>query len=216
MLMGSTSGPTWEELCVTYRSMATMTPIHPNIYWEHKHMQMLKHLCMPFGYHDNMRARYFQYIWCTRQTHDWHTRVIHPCSHVKLLCMCTHVLACIQTTPSAGIMHTVHKPILFCIHTPCQNSSSVRYTTLIYNWCNTNASHLLWSTFLIFSQDPFKFSYPPLPDDIFQNPMSETGQEDDTESKNDDLEAKDTLEPSSPTLRTRNVVHRSPYDTPWF
>uniref|UniRef100_A0A4W5R8C5 Motile sperm domain containing 2 n=1 Tax=Hucho hucho TaxID=62062 RepID=A0A4W5R8C5_9TELE len=53
--------------------------------------------------------------------------------------------------------------------------------------------------------DPFKFSYPPLPDDIFQNPISESGQEDDTESKDDDLEAKDTLEPSSPTLRTRNV-----------
>uniref|UniRef100_A0A674F7Q4 Motile sperm domain containing 2 n=1 Tax=Salmo trutta TaxID=8032 RepID=A0A674F7Q4_SALTR len=43
-------------------------------------------------------------------------------------------------------------------------------------------------TFLIFSQDPFKFSYPPLPDDVFQNPISETGQEDDTESKDDDLE----------------------------
>eukprot|EP00063_Salmo_salar_P032362 XP_014007197.1 PREDICTED: motile sperm domain-containing protein 2 [Salmo salar] len=55
------------------------------------------------------------------------------------------------------------------------------------------------------SVDPFKFSYPPLPDDVFQNPISETGQEDDTESKDDDLEAKDTLEPSSPTLRTRNV-----------
>uniref|UniRef100_A0AAZ3NRQ7 Motile sperm domain-containing protein 2 n=2 Tax=Oncorhynchus tshawytscha TaxID=74940 RepID=A0AAZ3NRQ7_ONCTS len=53
--------------------------------------------------------------------------------------------------------------------------------------------------------DPFKFSYPPLPDDVFQNPISETGQEDDTESKDDDLEAKDTLEPSSPILRTRNV-----------
>ncbi|CAB1327895.1 unnamed protein product [Coregonus sp. 'balchen'] len=53
--------------------------------------------------------------------------------------------------------------------------------------------------------DPFKFSYPPLPDDVFQNPISETGQEDDTESKDDDLEAKDTLEPSSPSLRTRNV-----------
>uniref|UniRef100_A0A8C7LJR8 MSP domain-containing protein n=1 Tax=Oncorhynchus kisutch TaxID=8019 RepID=A0A8C7LJR8_ONCKI len=46
---------------------------------------------------------------------------------------------------------------------------------------------------------PIKFSYPPLPDDVFQNPIPETGQEDDTESKDDDLEAKDTLVPSSPT-----------------
>uniref|UniRef100_A0A8C8CQ34 MSP domain-containing protein n=1 Tax=Oncorhynchus tshawytscha TaxID=74940 RepID=A0A8C8CQ34_ONCTS len=38
---------------------------------------------------------------------------------------------------------------------------------------------------------PIKFSYPPLPDDVFQNPIPETGQEDDTDS---------------PTLRTRNVV----------
>uniref|UniRef100_A0A8C7LLX5 MSP domain-containing protein n=1 Tax=Oncorhynchus kisutch TaxID=8019 RepID=A0A8C7LLX5_ONCKI len=42
---------------------------------------------------------------------------------------------------------------------------------------------------------PIKFSYPPLPDDVFQNPIPETGQEDDTESKDDDLEAKDTLVP---------------------
>lgn len=74
--------------------------------------------------------------------------------------------------------------------------------------------HLLWSSSLIFSQDPFKFSYPPLPDDVFQNPISETGQEDDTESKDDDLEAKDTLEPSSPILRTRNVVLHSPLRHP--
>ncbi|XP_036838751.1 motile sperm domain-containing protein 2-like [Oncorhynchus mykiss] len=40
---------------------------------------------------------------------------------------------------------------------------------------------------------PIKFSYPPLPDDVFQNPTPETGQEDDTESKDDDQEAKDTL-----------------------
>uniref|UniRef100_A0A8C7UWS3 MSP domain-containing protein n=1 Tax=Oncorhynchus mykiss TaxID=8022 RepID=A0A8C7UWS3_ONCMY len=49
------------------------------------------------------------------------------------------------------------------------------------------------SSFLIFSQYPIKFSYPPLPDDVFQNPTPETGQEDDTESKDDDQEAKDTL-----------------------
>uniref|UniRef100_A0A6Q2X6F0 Motile sperm domain containing 2 n=1 Tax=Esox lucius TaxID=8010 RepID=A0A6Q2X6F0_ESOLU len=41
--------------------------------------------------------------------------------------------------------------------------------------------------------DPFKFSYPPFPDD-FQNPISETGQEDDAETGEDDLETKDTLD----------------------
>lgn len=48
-------------------------------------------------------------------------------------------------------------------------------------------------------QDPFKYSYPPLPDDDFQTPISDNGpivSEDETESKDGETEGKDTLESS--------------------
>lgn len=48
-------------------------------------------------------------------------------------------------------------------------------------------------------QDPFKYSYPPLPDDDFQTPVCENGpipSEDDNESKEEESECKDTLEAS--------------------
>lgn len=48
-------------------------------------------------------------------------------------------------------------------------------------------------------QDPFKYSYPPLPDDDFQTPICDNGpivSEDDTESKEGEMEGKDTLESS--------------------
>ncbi|KAF7665429.1 hypothetical protein LDENG_00143650 [Lucifuga dentata] len=47
--------------------------------------------------------------------------------------------------------------------------------------------------------DPFKYSYPPLPDDDFQTPICENGpivSEDETESKEGDSESKETLESS--------------------
>ncbi|XP_032385467.1 motile sperm domain-containing protein 2 [Etheostoma spectabile] len=47
--------------------------------------------------------------------------------------------------------------------------------------------------------DPFKYSYPPLPDDDFQTPICENGpivSEDETESKEGEMESKDTLESS--------------------
>ncbi|XP_061735089.1 motile sperm domain-containing protein 2 [Nerophis ophidion] len=47
--------------------------------------------------------------------------------------------------------------------------------------------------------DPFKYSYPPLPDDDFQTPMSDNGpivSEDEIESKDGELESKDGLESS--------------------
>ncbi|XP_053733908.1 motile sperm domain-containing protein 2 [Synchiropus splendidus] len=47
--------------------------------------------------------------------------------------------------------------------------------------------------------DPFKYSYPPLPDDDFQTPLCENGpivSEDDTESKEGEMEGRDTLESS--------------------
>ncbi|KAJ8350692.1 hypothetical protein SKAU_G00258220 [Synaphobranchus kaupii] len=47
--------------------------------------------------------------------------------------------------------------------------------------------------------DSFKFSYPPLPDDDFQTPMSENGpiiSEDDSESKDGEMESKETLDNS--------------------
>ncbi|XP_049449640.1 motile sperm domain-containing protein 2 isoform X2 [Epinephelus fuscoguttatus] len=47
--------------------------------------------------------------------------------------------------------------------------------------------------------DPFKYSYPPLPDDDFQTPLCENGpivSEDETESKEGEIEGKDTLESS--------------------
>lgn len=48
-------------------------------------------------------------------------------------------------------------------------------------------------------QDQFKYSYPPLPDDDFQTPISDNGpivSEDDTESKEGETEGKDALESS--------------------
>ena len=48
-------------------------------------------------------------------------------------------------------------------------------------------------------QDPFKYSYPPLTDDDFQTPISDNGpivSEDDTESKEGELEVKDALDSS--------------------
>lgn len=48
-------------------------------------------------------------------------------------------------------------------------------------------------------QDPFKYSYPPLPDDDFQTPICDNGpivSEDDTESKEGEMESKDVLESS--------------------
>lgn len=48
-------------------------------------------------------------------------------------------------------------------------------------------------------QDPFKYSYPPLPDDDFQTPIGDNGpiiSEDDTESKDGELEGRDALESS--------------------
>ncbi|KAK2906009.1 motile sperm domain-containing protein 2 isoform X1 [Channa argus] len=47
--------------------------------------------------------------------------------------------------------------------------------------------------------DSFKYSYPPLPDDDFQTPISDNGpivSEDDTESKEGEMEGKDALETS--------------------
>ncbi|XP_041857166.1 motile sperm domain-containing protein 2 [Melanotaenia boesemani] len=47
--------------------------------------------------------------------------------------------------------------------------------------------------------DPFKYSYPPLPDDDFQTPTNENGpigSEDETESKEGEMESKDALESS--------------------
>uniref|UniRef100_A0A7N6BHX9 MSP domain-containing protein n=1 Tax=Anabas testudineus TaxID=64144 RepID=A0A7N6BHX9_ANATE len=47
--------------------------------------------------------------------------------------------------------------------------------------------------------DPFKYSYPPLPDDDFQTPIGDNGpiiSEDDTESKEGELESRDALESS--------------------
>ncbi|KAM4562062.1 motile sperm domain-containing protein 2 [Fundulus diaphanus] len=47
--------------------------------------------------------------------------------------------------------------------------------------------------------DPFKYTYPPLPDDDFQTPLCENGpivSEDDTESKEGEMESRDTLESS--------------------
>ncbi|KAM4558168.1 motile sperm domain-containing protein 2 isoform 1-T2 [Odontesthes bonariensis] len=47
--------------------------------------------------------------------------------------------------------------------------------------------------------DPFKYSYPPLPDDDFQTPICDNGpivSEDDTESKEGEMESKDGLESS--------------------
>lgn len=48
-------------------------------------------------------------------------------------------------------------------------------------------------------QDPFKYSYPPLPDDDFQMPLGDNGpvvSEDETESREADTESKDALESS--------------------
>lgn len=47
--------------------------------------------------------------------------------------------------------------------------------------------------------DPFKYTYPPLPDDDFQTPLCENGpivSEDDAESKEGEMESRDTLESS--------------------
>uniref|UniRef100_A0A3P9MXS9 Motile sperm domain containing 2 n=1 Tax=Poecilia reticulata TaxID=8081 RepID=A0A3P9MXS9_POERE len=47
--------------------------------------------------------------------------------------------------------------------------------------------------------DPFKYTYPPLPDDDFQTPLCENGPmagEDDAESKEGEMESRDTLESS--------------------
>ncbi|KAJ8415114.1 hypothetical protein AAFF_G00008120 [Aldrovandia affinis] len=47
--------------------------------------------------------------------------------------------------------------------------------------------------------DPFKYSYPPLPDDDFQTPISENGpiaSEDENESKDGEMESKEALESS--------------------
>uniref|UniRef100_A0A3Q3JTX3 Motile sperm domain containing 2 n=1 Tax=Monopterus albus TaxID=43700 RepID=A0A3Q3JTX3_MONAL len=47
--------------------------------------------------------------------------------------------------------------------------------------------------------DPFRYSYPPLPDDDFQTPICDNGpivSEDETESKEGDMESKDALESS--------------------
>lgn len=48
-------------------------------------------------------------------------------------------------------------------------------------------------------QDPFKYSYPPLPDDDFQMALCDNGpvaSEDETESKEADAESRDALESS--------------------
>lgn len=56
------------------------------------------------------------------------------------------------------------------------------------------------SPFIFFpSQDPFKYSYPPLPDDDFQTPICDNGpivSEDEVESKDGESEVKDVLESS--------------------
>lgn len=49
------------------------------------------------------------------------------------------------------------------------------------------------------AQDPFKYTYPPLPDDDFQTPLCENGpivSEDDVESKEGEMESRETLESS--------------------
>ncbi len=54
-------------------------------------------------------------------------------------------------------------------------------------------------TYLATFQDTFKYSYPPLPDDDFQTPLCENGpivSEDETESKEGEMEGKDALESS--------------------
>ncbi len=54
-------------------------------------------------------------------------------------------------------------------------------------------------SYLTTFQDPFKYSYPPLPDDDFQTPICDNGpivSEDETESKEGETESKDALESS--------------------
>lgn len=54
-------------------------------------------------------------------------------------------------------------------------------------------------TFASAFQDPFKYSYPPLPDDDFQMPICDNGpvvSEDEMESREADAESKNTLESS--------------------
>ncbi|KAJ8003484.1 hypothetical protein DPEC_G00148790 [Dallia pectoralis] len=59
--------------------------------------------------------------------------------------------------------------------------------------------------------DPFKFTYPPVSDD-FQNPISETGQEEDAETRDDDLETKDTSDQNLLALKTRKVSSAEDWD----
>ncbi|KAM3857103.1 motile sperm domain-containing protein 2-like [Diretmus argenteus] len=59
--------------------------------------------------------------------------------------------------------------------------------------------------------DGFSYSYPPLPDDDFQSPMSESpSQEDEAELKDGDLEGKESSEPA---LRLRKVCFADDGDT---
>lgn len=55
------------------------------------------------------------------------------------------------------------------------------------------------TTYLATMQDPFRYSYPPLPDDDFQTPICDNGpivSEDEAESKEGEPEGKDGLESS--------------------
>lgn len=60
-------------------------------------------------------------------------------------------------------------------------------------------------------QDPFKYSYPPLPDDNFQTPTGDGPviTDDDTLSKDGEMESKDALESSfnSEVAVTQKKVH---------
>ena len=52
---------------------------------------------------------------------------------------------------------------------------------------------------VLFFQDTFKYTYPPLPDDDFQSPVSENGpivSEDESEGKDPEVDCRESLESS--------------------
>lgn len=90
----------------------------------------------------------------------------------------------------AAAAETMFRAALVCshYHAPAERLPSSEPTLL-------RPTPFVWPP----SQDPFKYSYPPLPDDDFQTPICDNGpivSEDEAESKDGESEVKDALESS--------------------
>lgn len=107
----------------------------------------------------------------------------------------------LQPSNTFGLLATISLPLLdYRRQEICIAAETMYRAALVCSRYHAEPTLLQPSPFISPpSQDPFKYSYPPLPDDDFQTPICDNGpivSEDEVESKDGESEVKDALESS--------------------